>query len=173
MTDAEMLVLGLVSEMPRHGYELEHVIDERGMREWTQIGFSSIYFVLGKLEKAGFVTAEKPSGRKARKIFSITPAGRNALIGQAIGALSEYRPTYSSVLLGMVHWPALSRDVALKALNARVNSIQAEKNRLEQIRSERQLMPDFIEALFDFSANQLEAEEQWIAKTAEYMKTKP
>ena len=52
LTDAELLLLGLVSEMPRHGYELEQVIETRGMREWTQVGFSSIYFVLGKLEKA-------------------------------------------------------------------------------------------------------------------------
>ena len=62
LTDAELLVLGLVVEMPRHGYELELVIELRGMREWTQIGFSSIYFVLGKLERLGLVTAETPAG---------------------------------------------------------------------------------------------------------------
>ena len=45
LTDSELLLLGLVAEMPRHGYELEQVIEQRGMREWTQIGFSSIYFV--------------------------------------------------------------------------------------------------------------------------------
>ena len=61
LTDAELLVLGLVAEMPRHGYELEQVIEERGMREWTQIGFSSIYFVLGKLKKMRLVTAKKPA----------------------------------------------------------------------------------------------------------------
>ena len=41
LTDAEHLVLGLVAEMPRHGYELERVIEQRGMREWTQIGLPS------------------------------------------------------------------------------------------------------------------------------------
>ncbi|MAC39111.1 MAG: PadR family transcriptional regulator, partial [Oceanicaulis sp.] len=69
LTDAELLLLGLVSEMPRHGYELEQVIETRGMREWTQVGFSSIYFVLGKLEKAGLVAAGRPRGAKARKTF--------------------------------------------------------------------------------------------------------
>jgi hypothetical protein len=42
-------VLGLLAEMPRHGYQLEQVIDDRGMREWTEIGFSSIYFVLNNV----------------------------------------------------------------------------------------------------------------------------
>ena len=37
LTDNELLVLGLVAEMPRHGYELEQLIDRRGMREWTHL----------------------------------------------------------------------------------------------------------------------------------------
>ncbi len=173
MTDAELLLLGLIAEMPRHGYELEQMIEQRGMREWTQIGFSSIYFVLGKLEKALFVAAETPAGSKAKKAFSITPAGRKALVAQATEALSCFRPAYSSALLGMVHWPVLSREAALAALEDRADTVSREIGRLERVRFERQPLPDFIEALFDFSAGQLEAEKTWVAKTLDYMKTKP
>jgi DNA-binding PadR family transcriptional regulator len=42
LTDAELTVLGLVAEVPRHGYELEAIVAERGIREWTALGFSSI-----------------------------------------------------------------------------------------------------------------------------------
>ena len=35
MTNAELAVLSLVAEKPRHGYEIEQVIEERGMRDWT------------------------------------------------------------------------------------------------------------------------------------------
>jgi DNA-binding PadR family transcriptional regulator len=173
MTNAELLLLGLVAEMPRHGYELEQVIEQRGMREWTQIGFSSIYFVLGKLEKAGFLAAKMPAGSKARKAFSITPAGREALVAQTIEALSSFRSTYSSALLGMVHWPALSREAALAALELRSAAVAREMERLERVRFWRQPLPDFIEALFDFSAGQLGAEKTWVTNTLNYMKTKP
>ena len=173
LTDAELLVLGLVAEMPRHGYELEQVIEQRGMREWTQIGFSSIYFVLGKLEKAGFATAPTPAGSKARKSYSITPAGHAVLVAHTLEALGGFRPTYSSALLGMVHWPALPREAALGALEARGEAISREMERLERVRLGRQPLPDFIEALFDFSAGQLAAEQAWIAETLAYMKTKP
>jgi DNA-binding PadR family transcriptional regulator len=47
--------LTLVAERPRHGYEIERVIEERGMREWTEIGFSSIYYLLKKLEREGLI----------------------------------------------------------------------------------------------------------------------
>jgi hypothetical protein len=34
-------------------------------------------------------------------------------------------------------------------------------------------MPDYVEAIFDFSIDQLKAEAVWIARTLEYMQTKP
>lgn len=173
LTDAELLLLGLVAEMPRHGYELEQIIETRGMREWTQVGFSSIYFVLGKLEKAGLVAATAPAGAKARKTFNITERGHEVLREQTIAALGTYRPVFSSLLLGMVHWPTLSRDAALNALEARQSSVIAELERLERVRLQRQPMPDHIEGLFDFSAGQLKAELSWIHTTLDYMRTKP
>jgi DNA-binding PadR family transcriptional regulator len=173
LTDAEMLLLGLVAEIPRHGYELEAEIERRGMREWTQIAFSSVYFVLGKLETAGFVTAKKPAGPKARKTFSVTAAGRRALVARTSAALATYRTTYSSLLLGMMHWPVLEREEALGALEARRRSVDAELARLAGVQLERQPLPDHVEAIFDFSLSELRAESEWIARTLDYMQTKP
>ncbi|MCF6326479.1 MAG: PadR family transcriptional regulator [Devosiaceae bacterium] len=173
LTDAELLVLGLVAEMPRHGYELEQVIEQRGMREWTQIGFSSIYFVLGKLEKAGLVAAKKPEGIKAKKIFSSTGKGYQVLAAQSLKALSDMQPSHSSVLLGMAHWPVLERKSAVAALRQRSDRLDKELERLENIQFEQQPLPDFVEALFDYSLSQLKAEARWAKRTADYMEIRP
>lgn len=177
LTDAELLVLGLVAEMPRHGYELEQVIDQRNMREWTQIGFSSIYFVLGKLETLKLVStkssAERSPGSKTKKVYSVTKAGGQALEAQTLVALATVRPTYSSALLGMINWPVLARNEALDALAARRDAIGSEMERLAGIRIDQQPLPDFVEALFDHSIGQLKAEAEWVARTSEYMATKP
>jgi DNA-binding PadR family transcriptional regulator len=173
LTEPEFLVLGLVAEMPRHGYQLDQEIEQRGMREWTSIGFSSIYFLLSKLEKKKLVRSKEPSREKAKKVFTATAAGRRALISQTLASLSSYRVTSSSVLLGMLHWPVLKKDEALRALQERTQSISREMDRLCNIRVERQPLPDFVETLFDFSLGQLQAEEEWIARTLDYMKTKP
>jgi len=172
-TDAELLLLGLTAEKPRHGYQLEQEIERRSMREWTRIGFSSIYFVLDKLKRAGLVSAKKPAGGKAKRTFTLTAAGRRTLVTQTLAALRTYRPTYSSLLLGMMHWPALTRDQALGALTARAQAVSAELARLEAIRVDQQPLPDYVDGLFDFSIGQLEAEADWIARTLAYMKTKP
>src|SRR5262245_61264461 len=101
MTEPELLVLGLVAEMPRHGYQLAREIEQRGMREWTPVGFSSIYFLLGKLENKELVRSKEPAREKAKRVYTVTVAGRKALVSQTVTSLSKYRPTYSSVLLGM------------------------------------------------------------------------
>ena len=173
LTAAELLVLGMVAEMPRHGYELEQVIEQRGMREWTQIGFSSIYFVLAKLEKQELVAAEKPAGAKAKKVFRVTDAGRATLAQQSLAALRTVRPSYGSVLLGMAHWPVLERDVALSALKERGAAVEAELQRLGDIQIAQQPLPDFVEALFDYALGQLRADAEWVAQTLDYMTTKP
>lgn len=173
MTEPELLVLGLVAEMPRHGYQLAQEIDRRGMREWTPIGFSSIYFLLGKLEKKGLVRSQAPAREKAKKVYTVAPAGRKALVAQTLSSLSTYRPPHSSVLSGMLHWPVLRKDQALDSLRARGEAIAAEVTRLRDLHIERQPLPDFVDALFDFLLGQLKAEKQWIARTLEYMETKP
>ena len=170
LTDAELLVLGLVAEMPRHGYELEQVIEERGIREWTQIGFSSIYFVLGKMR---LVTAKRPAGGNTRRTYSVTDMGRGALVVQTLAALRNIRPSHSSVLLGMLHWPALQRSEALEALQTRGETIKKELERLGNIQVDRQPLPDCVEALFNFSVGQLRAESEWTARTLDYMTCKP
>ena len=176
-TDAELLLLGLIAEMPRHGYQLDQAIEQRSMREWTQIGFSSIYFVLGKLQERGLVKGKKPAGAsagsKAKKVYSVTPAGQRKLIAQTIAALQNVHPTYSSVLLGMINWPVLKREQALEALQARSKAIKAEVARLDAILVEQQPLPDFVEALFDYSLGQLRAEATWVANTLAYMTNKP
>lgn len=172
-TDAELLLLGLIAEMPRHGYQLEQEIERRGMREWTRIGFSSIYFVLGKLERAGLISAKRRSRARARNTFALTAAGRRTLVARTLAALRTYRPIYSSVLLGMIHWPALKRQQALAGLQARGQAVSAELARLGAILVDQQPLPDYVEALFDFSIGQLQAEAEWIARTLDYMTTKP
>jgi hypothetical protein len=48
-----------------------------------------------------------------------------------------------------------------------------ELDRLENIRFEQQPLPDYVDAIFEFSIGQLQAEAAWIDRTLAYMETKP
>lgn len=172
LTDSELLILGLVSEMPRHGYELEQIIEQRRMREWTQIAFSSIYFVLGKLEKKGFIQAGVPVSTKAKKKYKLSRAGKKKLVSQTLSALETVRPSHSSLLMGMLHLPVLTRDQTLNALQRRSDNVAEELDRLTALHYEQQPLPDHIDFMYEFSIAQLKTELQWVVNTLDYLRSK-
>ena len=55
INERELAILGLLCEKPLYGYTIEKIIEERGMRHWTDIGFSSIYYVLKRLESRNLI----------------------------------------------------------------------------------------------------------------------
>lgn len=166
MTNAEYAVLGLLVEKPGHGYDLERVIKERGMRNWTELAFSSIYYVLKKLEDRGFVvsSAESGSSQKARKTFSATKTGKEQHRQKTLQALADPHPVFPSILLGLANWPSVDRDAAIDALLARRSKLQAQIAEIASTAGSQSPLPDFVEVLFDYSVSQLQAEIDWLEK---------
>jgi hypothetical protein len=73
----------------------------------------------------------------------------------------------------MVNWSVLAKEDALDALQSRLESIEAELSRLAAIQFEQQPLPDFVDALFEYSIGQLRAEAEWVSRTLDYMTSKP
>jgi len=165
MTNAELAILSLIAEEPRHGYQIEQVIEARGMRDWTEIGFSSIYYLLKKLEKEGLVEGrlEKAEGRgPARKVYHLTPAGGEAWVQASLGALSTPKLTASHFLTGLANLPGLPEDAAIKALKDYHSKLEERYQHLKAQVEAQSPLPDFVEALFDYSYAMLNAERDWI-----------
>ena len=166
MTDAELVILSLIAESPRHGYQIEQVIEEREMREWTELGFSSIYYLLNKLEAGGLIESalERPSGRgPARKVYTITEAGWETCQGGILEALSEPPRPQSMFLLGMSNLPAVPRDEALAALQHYAASLAKRREHLqERMKIGKGSFPFHVEAMFDFSMMMIQAELAWL-----------
>ena len=164
MTDAELAVLSLVAERPRHGYDIERLIVARGMREWTDIGFSSIYYLLGKMEKAGLVEAraDEPGERgPSRKVYAPTAAGFSAWEEASLRALSvpAMRSPFS---LGLSNLPGLSPDDALAALREyRAQHAERLAGMLAK-RDAQEPLDWFVIELFDYSEQMMAAEAAWV-----------
>jgi DNA-binding PadR family transcriptional regulator len=165
MTNAELAVLSLVAEQPRHGYEIEQVIEERGMREWTEIGFSSIYYLLKKLEEKGFVasTLEKPAGRgPARKVYRLTGLGQEEWYKQSLEMIRTPVRGSSPFLMGLSVLPALSKADSLPALREYLASLEQRKKHMLDQAEVQQPLPTHVEAMFDYSRTLMSAEIEWL-----------
>ena len=167
MTNAEMAILSLIVEQPRHGYEVEQVINERGMRDWTEVGFSSIYFLLKKLEKAGLIVSHiEPAARKgpARKVYRPTSAGIAALRLGIIHALANPVPVNSSLQLALANLPMLLPEEIAAALAQRRQALYDRHQELSQKWESQHPLPYFVDAMFDNSLTMIQAEIGWIDK---------
>jgi DNA-binding PadR family transcriptional regulator len=172
MTNAELAVLTLLAEQPRHGYELEQVIEARGMREWTEVGFSSIYYVLKKLEQEGLIYSQRtPSqGRgPGRKVYALTEQGNQALQEAILWALSEPQRCYTPFQLGLANLPALEPKQALAALRNYRMQLQAAQTHLRSRRQAQQPLPANVEAMFDYSLHMIQAERDWVSNLIQRM----
>ncbi|MCP4319565.1 MAG: PadR family transcriptional regulator [Hyphomicrobiales bacterium] len=169
LTNAEYAVLGLLIERPCHGYDLDRTIEERGMREWTELAFSSIYFLLAKLEKRGLAESWIDPQKKTRKIYRPTANGRTVFQNATVRALAEPHPLYPSILLGLANWTSIDRKTAIDALESRRAALTAIIARVSAKAESGLRLPPHINALFDYSTSQLQSEIDWLQRTTKLL----
>jgi PadR family transcriptional regulator, regulatory protein PadR len=80
---SEILILALVEDSPRHGYEIAKLIAERSGNV-LQFHVTTLYPQLYRMEKRGWIKGrwvEKP-GQRRRRYYKLTEAGRRVLAAQ-------------------------------------------------------------------------------------------
>jgi transcriptional regulator len=83
---AELLVLSLVEDRARHGYEISKLIESRS--EGTlKFNVASLYPLVYRLEGRGWIQGKwvEKAGQRRRRYYKITAAGRKVLAAQRQG----------------------------------------------------------------------------------------
>jgi transcriptional regulator len=80
---AELLVLSLVEDQPRHGYDLGQLIELRS-RGVLRFNVASLYPLLYRLENRGWIRGRwiEKAGQRRRRYYRLTPAGEKVLAAQ-------------------------------------------------------------------------------------------
>lgn len=165
LTPAELTVLGLIVEEPRHGYDLEQVIEARGIRRWTDIGFSSIYYLLAKLERRELVAADEDRpAAKARRVFHATAEGRRVAAEQAGAFIEDARPVPHPMLVGLANLPLLSDARYEEALRTRLAEVEQRLHAITVAQQAQAPLPAAAREVFSYSLSLLEAERSWLAQ---------
>ncbi|HJR33656.1 MAG TPA: PadR family transcriptional regulator [Gemmatimonadales bacterium] len=80
---AELLILSLLENEARHGYQLSRLIETRS-RGSLSFNVASLYPLLYRLEKKGWVQGRwvERAGERRRRFYRLTPEGHKALGAQ-------------------------------------------------------------------------------------------
>src|SRR3954468_9955715 len=83
---ADLLVLSMLEERPRHGYELAKLIEQRSDGVLT-FHAASLYPLLYRMESRRLIQGRwvEKAGERRKRHYSITPAGRRVLAERRSG----------------------------------------------------------------------------------------
>ncbi|MDF1591113.1 MAG: PadR family transcriptional regulator [Desulfobacterales bacterium] len=78
---SEYVLLGALMSGPRHGYEIMQFTEKALGATWF-VGTSQLYALLKRLQQQGLVqsTLEHQDARPAKRIFTISPEGKDAFL---------------------------------------------------------------------------------------------
>ena len=80
---AELLILSLVEDQPRHGYDIGSLIERRSAGA-LRFNVASLYPLLYRLEKRGWIQGRwvEKAGQRRRRYYRLTAEGKKVLAAQ-------------------------------------------------------------------------------------------
>jgi DNA-binding PadR family transcriptional regulator len=174
ISNREAALLGLLSERPMYAYEIEKIIEERNMRYWTEISFSTLYYELKKLEEKKLVTAniQLSANNVAKKIYKINTDGKKILKEKIMNLLSKMEKIVWQVDLGMANICLLNQQETEIAFTKYIESIneavEMYKNLLDFFK--KHTYPDSDCSLAERPIMHLQIEKKWAEEYLEGIK---
>lgn len=166
--NAEATILGLLSEGPRHPYQVSMEVQERGMQTWSELSRTTVYKMLRRLELKRMVkgVSESTDGGRKRCVYRPTAKGAAALAGYLRHELSHHS-TPRSPFDAAIYWsdrlsdPEVARLLESygKELREAIGFWKCMVGYLAEIGC-----PKADQALCDRKAHMLEGELAWLEK---------
>ncbi len=175
LTNVEMALLEIIKEKNEtSGYEIGQVLEERGYREWANIGKTSIYAGIKKLEKKGLISIKAMKKKEGKgplpKKINLTKSGEKILNEEIKKALLSQKnlPLY---YLGIAGIGLIKKEVALEILKQREIVNQKIIEDITRIFKEKggERLPLEAKALFEHPILQIQADIKFIKKFTKKM----
>lgn len=156
------MVLGLLTQAPMHGYEIQKALEVSRADVWADVLPGSIYHALKKLTAEGLleIHATEQTGFRQKAIYAITEAGRlefKRLLRQAWTVPPKAFPT--GLYTAMTFLGALPPEEVLPGLMAQTAALReeiAQWNAAEALKAPH--LPDYARLMFANGREHLEAD---------------
>lgn len=161
LDERHLLLLGLLMAQNQHGYSINEFI-ERNLGRVSAMKRATAYSLLEKLERRGLVRMETETGGNypPRKMYSITPAGREAFLAllQELLVETDERASAADIALMFLDW--LERDRVVSLLRERASKLQALADALRT--TPRHKEAPSVDHAIQRKVALLQAEAEWI-----------
>lgn len=176
MRAIDLLILGLVSEKPRHGYDMAREISARGLRNWVKVSDVAVYKACSRLERQGCLLSlsEREGRAPERCVYQLTETGRERLSDLVFELMSSSEPIRNEFYLSLEFPDGLERNEAVLALERRIESIsRILVGRLSRLELLSGIASDVIVSACRHEADMYRAELAWLEDLAALMLRSP
>jgi DNA-binding PadR family transcriptional regulator len=128
-----LAVMALLYERPMHAYEMVTLMRERGKHESVRLRYSSLYSVVGALEREELIVPRetvREGRRPERTVYEITGAGREEFLSWLRELLREPVKEYTKFAAGLSFLAALPPEEAVALLKERVRRLERENGKM-------------------------------------------
>ncbi len=127
-----LAVMALLYERPMHPYEMVSLMRERRKHESVRLRYSSLYSVVGALEREDLILpleTVRQGRRPERTVYGLTEAGRLEFLAWLRELLRQPVKEYTQFAAGLSFIAALPPDEAAALLEERVRHLEDEVER--------------------------------------------
>lgn len=171
MNNSELLLLSLINQQPRYGYQIAQFLAETNAQLWVNVSMPYVYRLLKNFETQGWVAArieESTNNRPNKTIYGITKKGQAALSDKLANWKFSSDKIYFGMDVALAVYTITSGSFNLPALiTAQINHIEKELAQYEhyqfdsiELTSEATLARLIIEHRIFF----LQSEIDWLKK---------
>jgi DNA-binding PadR family transcriptional regulator len=167
--EQELMILGLLKDKPRHGYEIKKQIKDV-VSTFAALDVESVYYSLNLFEKKGFVRKASSAGgpRPEKFVYSLTPKGEgrfNQLLTKTL--LTVERPNFSFDM-ALYFLPYMPVDVALHRLKGRARILSKVESGLAKLAGQLKERSSYhLKSIVEHNLELLLAEKKFIQNVAE------
>ncbi|MFC1514835.1 helix-turn-helix transcriptional regulator [Candidatus Omnitrophota bacterium] len=156
----ELVILGLLKEGPKHGYEIKKLLkDVLGV--FTSFESTSIYYPLKSLEEKGYLAKEvsKEGLRPERYSYKLTPKGKEELDRLLVDNFLSLERPFVNVDLSLYFLPYIDKEVFGRKLKIRLKALERVKRWLQKrIEEFKQEDKKHLKKILEHNLKLLEAE---------------
>ena len=136
MNRYDLVLLGLILEKERSGYDIISEVRSRELDRWANLSTSTIYNRLATLEKHGNIEgrSEREGNRPERVVYSITEKGRETLRKEVIKHLTGFNDDPRT--LGFAFMYASENKELIRALEVHERHLLKEVEALDKMIAE-------------------------------------
>ena len=158
-----IIVLAIVDEEPRTGYEVKQIVAER-LDGIADISAGTVYYTLKKLESRSWIkgSVSRKGRRPERKTYKITAAGKRGFRKLLENAAMQEDRFYSPFDVAVFLTPYMSPDSLYRAVDQRLKWVEKSRTRIESIVTENPgRWPFYLYYLREKFKEILDTNERW------------